>query len=184
MKKTSSTTTTFDEQMGTHFFARYPGPGTRMYPSPAPRDDVPDLTLPAMRWIEIHPAFAKSAGFARDKTANVFEWAEGTVQPADIDFSTPEDLTPQQRELVRLIVLDTGELLPQYVSAISIANQVGGDGRPLGQNVAVTVAYLKSTHAPFLRALAEVEGRYQKREKLLEIIGKQLARIEHLPGGE
>ena len=96
--------------MGTHFFrARYPGPGTRMYPSPRPRDDVPDLTLPPMKWAEVHPAYAQSATFGRDKTESVFGVGrEATVQPADIDFSLPDDLTPERKALIRSIVLERG----------------------------------------------------------------------------
>ena len=82
-------------------FARYGGPGTIMYPSPRPTD-VRDLSLPAMRWVQVDPAYRFSGVFARDKKNKVFETVKSGASPDDRQFKAT------QVALARRLTLITG----------------------------------------------------------------------------
>jgi len=167
-------------------FARYGGPGTIMYPSPRPTD-VRDLSLPAMRWVQVDPAYRFSGVFARDKKNKVFETVKSGASPDDLDLSIDPQfenlISTDQRELIRTIVLSIQDPFPpEWRSAIEIANLLSDTGTGISPNVAVTLDYLRTRHRPFLLALQGVEKRYQKRKFLLGMVKKQLDRIEALPG--
>jgi hypothetical protein len=166
-------------------FARFTGPGTRMYRSPKP-GEVDDLALPPMRWVQIDPQYARSGTFMRDKKNKVFQVIKADSTPEDIDLTVPGDidvdLDPAQRELIRIITLTVSKTIkPEFISAISIANLVGPAGIPQS-NSSVTVDYLKNRHRPFLMGLEAVELRFQKRKELLTLVKAQLAKIGKLPG--
>jgi hypothetical protein len=165
-------------------FARYAGPGTRMYPSP--KADVPSLILVPMKWIQVDPAYNRRGDFARDKKNGIFETVRVSSPPDDVDLTIPENLdkslNSSQREFVRSIVLSTDQVLrPEFKSAIEVANNVDDNGLPRA-NSNVTVAYLRESHRPFLIAIQTIETRYQKRKAILDLVKKHLVRISKLPG--
>lgn len=166
-------------------FARFTGPGTRMYPSPKP-GEVKDLVLPPMKWVQVDPVYLRNGVFMRDRNNKTFVMVQGTASPEDLDLSIPEEidrsLSADQRELVREITLPLAkEIKPEHRYALEMANLVGETGIPQA-NASVTVEYLRTRQRPLLMAVADVEKRYQKRKALLALITTQLARIAKMPG--
>lgn len=167
-------------------FARFAGPGAMVYPSPRP-DEAKDLVMPAMKWVQVDPAFRYSGTYARDKKAGVFESLQADSTPTDVDLAIGAQweyvLGPDQRELIRSIVLSFDDPLPDHFrKALEITRLLDDSGLPVSEHVTVTLDYVRTRHRPFLMALREVEERHQKRPSLLKIIKKQLDRIESLPG--
>lgn len=175
-----------DEEMELLEFVRYPGPGTILYPSPRP-GEAKDMALPAMIWVQVDPAYRYSGIFARDRKNGVFEYVKAESTPNNLDLSIDPQwdgaLSADQRELLRCIVLSTRDPIPtEYVQALEISKLVNDAGQATSENVTVTVNYLRTRQRPFLMALLDVEGRYQKRPELMKLLRKQIARIETLPG--
>lgn len=167
-------------------FARFTGPGTRLYRSPKP-DEVEDIALPPMKWVQIDPIYKRSGTFQRDRRNKLFEVLEATGAPDDIDFSIPDSLFDRldagQREMVRMITISVEKTpKPEYLAAVSLSDMVDGETGLPRANTWVTVEYLKNNHRLFLMALEAVEKRFQKRKTLLSLIAKNLARIGKLPG--
>jgi len=166
-------------------FARFPGPGTQIYPSPRP--EVRDLVMPPMVWVQVDPVFRNSGTFVRDRKAQVFEHIKADAAPVNIDLVISPDLDqvldPAQKELARVIVLAPGETLKQeYVDAISIATHIDNSTGFPRKDSLVTQAYLRENHRPFLMAIQQLEGRYRRRKAVLDLLQEQLGRIAVLPG--
>lgn len=179
-------TDVIEEQQEMLEFARFAGPGTLCYPSPRP-SEAKDLTLPAMKWIQIDPAYRTSGIFARDKKNKVFESIMATSSPDDLDLTIDPQwdrhLTQDQREFLRTIVLSPEDpIRTEYATALEISKLVNDAGQATSENVTVTVNYLRTRQRPFLMALLDVEGRHQKRGSLMKLLKKQIDRIESLPG--
>lgn len=169
-------------------FARFAGPGTRMYRSPKP-GEVDDLVLPALKWVQVDPLYSRSGTYVRDRNKKLFEIQMAEAIPDDLDLDIPEDLDSKlstvQREMARQIALTPSEeLKPEFRSALAVAELMPETGIPSSNaHEKFTVSYLRETHRPFLMAVAELEKRYQKRKTVLALIRKQLDHIGRLPAG-
>jgi len=167
-------------------YVRNPGPGTLAYPSPRPKEDVPDLILPPNRWVEVHPVYEQHGIFRRDLKTGKFEGARATEPPVERDLAIAQKwdnlLKPDQRQFVyHLCSVEAKELNPQQKAMITIGQLVNDNGQPRTDNTRVTVAYLRETHRPFLHALLDLEKRWQARRSVIELVQKELARIDRLP---
>src|SRR3990167_779159 len=160
--------------------------GTLIYRSPRPTE-FEDLIVKPGYPVSVDEAWLKVAHFHRDVQAGKVSLRRVDVIP----LPTPLEVAPEydsqldaaQKHLAVTICtmpLVEGEVSEQFKAAIHIGELLSDSGLPKTRNVKVTADYMTSHHLPFLQALLELEGRFQKRKIVVREVKKAIARIQEL----
>jgi hypothetical protein len=147
-----------------------------------------DLKIPPRQSVVIDETWLKVPHFVRRVAQGDVSLSRSDTVPEVTEMKVAEQyeglLTSNLKHLVVVIAscqLDAnGELPPQYLSAIHIGDLLTDARVPRSREVSVTPEYLTTTHLHFLKALQDLETRYQNRRAVLKEVERALKHIREM----